>query len=233
MAALAAVFSTFACGATPAPKSGTFDIVAPVGVSLEPIPWESTSAGESVYLYPYATSDYNQGYSGAGVGYNLVQAQFCDGSINISDADAVSGDLGIRVANYSGQSRTFEACVMTLDFSTTSFNVYMPQFSFESMHNIYFWVARSGATYYAHTSRAAGYLTQHGPNMSAADAIAAGDEYLAAVPEPATVCLLGLGALVLLRKPPGRKTKLRHSKKGERGDSNPRPLDPQSSALTN
>ena len=232
MAALTAVLGGFTCGATTIPKSGTFDIVVPVGISFDPIPWESDSAGEIVYLYPYATSDYNQGYSGTGAGYNLVQAQFCDGNINITDADTVSGDLGIRVANYSGQSRTFEACVMTLNFSTTSFNIYMPKFSFESMYNIYFWVASSGATYYAHTSRAAGYLTQCGPNMSAADAIAAGDEYLAAVPEPTTVCLLGLGALVLLRKPPTRKTKLRHSSKGERRDSNPRPLDPQSSALT-
>jgi len=200
MAAFLAVFSGIACGVTVAPKSGTFDVVVPAGVSFEPVPWVSASAGEIVYLYAYATSDYTEGYSGAGVGYNLAHAQFRDSNIHISDGGGVSGDLGLRVANGSGQNCTFSACVMTLDFSTASFKVYMPEFTFESTHNIYFWVADNGSTYYAHTSRGSGYLTECGPNMSAAEAIAAGDEYLAVVPEPAVVLLLGLGSLVLRRK---------------------------------
>ena len=52
-----------------------------------------------------------------------------------------------------------------------------------------------------------------------------------AVPEPLTVCLLGLGAMALLRR--GQKINQLSYIKGERPDSNRRPLEPQSNALSN
>jgi hypothetical protein len=58
--------------------------------------------------------------------------------------------------------------------------------------NMFFWVAQSVATYYANFSKGAGF-----PDMSASVAMSAGNEYLASVPEPATVLLLGLGGVLL------------------------------------
>jgi len=121
--------------------------------------------------------------------------------INITDSDIVTGDLAIRVANSSGQTITFEPCTVTLNFAQSTFNLYLPEFTFQSMDNIYFWVSDNGATYYANTAKSPGQYIDYGPNMSAAAAIAAGDEYLAAaVPEPATLALLGLGGMFLCRK---------------------------------
>jgi hypothetical protein len=56
-------------------------------------------------------------------------------------------------------------------------------------------IPKSGATYYANSLKGVGF-----PDMSAAVAMSAGDEYLAGVSELATIGLLGLGALNLFRR---------------------------------
>jgi hypothetical protein len=57
-----------------------------------------------------------------------------------------------------------------------------------------FWVAESSATYDVNSLKGTGF-----PDMPASVAMS-GDEYLASVPEPATIGLSGLGALSLLRR---------------------------------
>jgi hypothetical protein len=103
---------------------------------------------------------------------------------------------------------------VTLDFTSGSFDVFLPEFQFTfrwrgdghdrtedpykpDVDPMYLWVAHNGATYYANSSKGCG-----APDMTAAQAMALGDTYLAAaaVPEPATLAILGLGALGLLRR---------------------------------
>ncbi len=175
------------------PKSGIFDTDGPSALSFDSIPWTSSNPYASVYLWPFATDDL---YTGAGSQYNLAQARFSSGSFAVTDYDEKNGDLGVRIGNYADGTQTFEACILTLDFiGKGSFDIYLPEFTFEINENIFFWVAESGATYYANSLKAAGY-----PDMSATIAMVAGDEYLARTPEPATVLLLGLGGLAMLRK---------------------------------
>jgi hypothetical protein len=172
------------------PKSGTFDIDGPSGLSFAPIPWVSPSLSQTAYLYPFASDDL---YSGLGSKYNLAAVQFLNGSIYVNDFAQKSGDLGIRIGNYSNSTQTFEATILTLDFiGDNSFDVYLPEFTFEQGDNIFFWVSETGASYYANSSLGPGY-----PDLSAAASIAAGDLYLARTPEPATLLLLGLGGLTL------------------------------------
>jgi hypothetical protein len=189
--AIMALCGSIANAATP--KSGTFDINGPSGLSVTPIPYVSTP---TVYLWPFATNDlYNTTpYSN----YNLAEVAFSSNSFTVTDSGGKSGDLGIRIGNYTGSTQTFAACVVALDFvGSGSFDIYLPEFTFETgaNENVFFWVSENGATYYANSSKGVGF-----PDMSAAVAMAAGDEYLGNVPEPATVLLLGLGSLALLRK---------------------------------
>jgi len=195
-AAIITACSNLAWAEVDIPASGTFDIVidpcSPAGVSFDPIPWTSPSLLESVYLWPFATDDL---YAGPGSNYNLAQAQFVNGSINITDFGTIEGDLGIRASNNSGDTQTFEPSVLTLDFVGDSLSVYLPEFTFGGGTNIFFWVAQSGATYYANSSKDVGF-----PDISATHVMAAGDEYLARTPEPATAVLFGLGTLLLRRR---------------------------------
>ena len=196
IAAMTAVCGDLAQAELDIPASGTFDIVTDPpdtpGLNFEPEPWVSPSLMASVYLWPFATDDL---FAGTGSNYHLALAQFQNGNINITDSGAIEGDLGIRVHNNTGDPQTFEPSVLTLDFVDESLDVYLPEFTFGKGTDMFFWVAESGFTYYANSSEGVGF-----PDLSAGHVMALDDEYLAGTPEPATIVLFGLGALVLRRR---------------------------------
>ena len=172
------------------PKSGVFDTDGLSGLNFDSVPWVCSNPYAYTYLWPFATNDL---YTGSGSKYNLAQARLSGGSFAVTDYGKKNGDLGIRIGNYTSGTQTFEDCILTLDFiGSGSFNIYLPEFTFKTNENIFFWVAESGATYYANSLKGVGY-----PDISATIAMAADDEYLARAPEPATILLLGLGGLVL------------------------------------
>ncbi len=173
------------------PESGAFNIDGPAGVSFDLIPWTSPISSLSTYLWPFAANDL---YSTTPYkNYNLAEVSFSHGSFTVGDSGEKSGNLGVRIGHNTTFTETFEACILTLDFvSGGSFDIYLPEFTVGTGKNMFFWVSQSGATYYANSLKGVGF-----PDMSAVTAMAAGDEYLAgAVPEPATILLLGLGGLI-------------------------------------
>jgi len=194
IAAITVACSDFAQAELDIPASGTFDIVidpcGPPGVSFDAIP----CTGSSVYLWPFASEDGS--YTPPYLNYNLAEVSFSSGSIIPTDKYEQTGDLGIRIANISGDNQTFNPSVLTLDFVEYSFDVYLPGFTIphDIWKSLFFWVAQSGATYYAHSST----VMSEDPDMSADVAMRAGNEYL--TPEPTTAALLSLGAVLLRRR---------------------------------
>lgn len=193
IAAMTAACGDLARAELDIPASGTFDIVIDPpdtpGISFDPIPY----TGSLVYMWPFASDDGS--YTSPFDKYNLAYVKFLSGSIDTLDYSEQEGDLGIRIDNVSGVTQTFEPSVLTLDFVDDGFDVYLPGFTFDNWNSMFFWVAQSGATYYANSSKDVGF-----PDMLAADAMAAGDEYLARTPEPTTAVLFGLGAFLLRRR---------------------------------
>jgi hypothetical protein len=188
VAVVAGVYVGHAQAALDIPASGTFDIDGDAGISFDTIPY----MGYAVYLYPFASDDgsYTTPYSE----YNLAEVRFEGGSISVTDEGPIEGYLGVRIANQF-TTQTFQPSILTLDLGEEAFDVYLPEFTFDNGDNMFFWVAQSGATYYASSSKDVGF-----PDISATHIMAAGDEYLARTPEPATVVLLALGAVLLRRR---------------------------------
>lgn len=195
IAAIIAVCSNFAWAELDIPASGTFDIVidppGTPGISFDNIPYK----GSSVNLWPFASVDGS--YTPPYLNYNLAEVSFSSGSIIPTDKYEQTGDLGIRVHNGSGAPQTFDPSVLTLDFVGGSFDVYLPGFTMpdDIWKSLFFWVAESGATYYAHSST----VISEEPDMSATQAML-DPQYLARTPEPATAMLFGLGVLLLGRR---------------------------------
>jgi hypothetical protein len=193
IAATTVACTGFAKAELDVPASGTFDIVIDppdtAGVSFDVLPY----TGSLVYMLPFASDDglYTSPYSE----YNLAYVTFLSGSIDTLDYSEQEGDLGVRVDNVSGATQTFVPSVLNLDFVDDSLDVFLPGFTFDNWNSVFFWVAESGATYYANSSKDVGF-----PDMSAAEAMTAGDQYLARTPEPTTAVLFGLGALLLRRR---------------------------------
>ena len=175
------------------PATGTFDIDGGLStfLSFDPEPWVSPSISLTAYLWPFASDDL---YGGGG-SYNLAQAKFSNGSILFSDYGEKTGDLGIRIFNSAGVTVTFDTTVLTLGLTSRDLDVYLPEFTFDVGENMFFWVSTAGATYYTTSSLGPGY-----PELSAADAMAAGDTYQAAIPEPTTILLLTLGGIYLRKR---------------------------------
>jgi hypothetical protein len=161
--------------------------------------------GSRVYVYPYATADHTEGYSGSGFDYNLAWGNFSNDSYSVTNYVAAEGDLAIRIHNWSGSEITIAETVVTLGLNIGSTDINLPEFTlpgyvstygYASMH---FWVAGDGSSYYANVTPE-GVGTYGGPTMSAGDSIAGGYIAAEAIPEPATMLLLGFGMLFLPRK---------------------------------
>jgi len=193
---------TARCDGNDVPINGTFNIdgAAADYLSFSPEPWDSPNPISTVWVVPFATEDL---YAGSGP-YNLAEAKFSNHSIALKDFDDPvyfgfrTGDLGIRIGNFSGSDVTFAESILTIEFLTGSFDVHLPEYTFvdDGLNPYtYFWVSQFGATYYANSSMSSGL-----PDMTAQQAMDEGDTYLAATPEPATIMLLGLGALALRKK---------------------------------
>lgn len=169
-------------------KSGTFDIDNTSTPTFDSIPF----SGSSMYVYPFAAEEGNF-YTGAGSLYNLGTLQLTNGSVDFTDSGEKTGDLGIRIFSAVAGVEIFQETILTLDLGDNLFDVFLPEFTIGSNQEMFFWVAQSGATYYATTSPGPGR-----PNMTAAAAIDEGN--LARVPEPVTLSLFGSGALILLHR---------------------------------
>ena len=193
MAVLLIGFNSTAWALLDVPKSGTFllDDTASSPVDFDPVPWVSPGPAYTAYMFPFASDDM---YSGMGIDYHLAQIAFSNGSYIVDHIAEKTGDMGIRIGNYSPTQATFAESTMTLHLTDEDFDIYLPEFTLDQMDNIFLWVAESGATYFANSAKGAGL-----PDIFADTAMNMGTEYLARVPEPSTILLLTLGGLMIRR----------------------------------
>lgn len=186
------------------PKTGTFalDENASPSVTFDPIPWTPAGSLGTVYLYPFASDDLYEKDEDPDthqlINDNLANVAFSNTGYSVNTITPKTGDLGIRIGNYSNADQAITETVMTLSFLNEDFDVYLPAFTVEKSQQIFFWVAESGSTYYANDPL--GFADS--PNIYAIDAMADPAYYLAreAIPEPATIILLSLGAVLIAKK---------------------------------
>ncbi len=176
------------------PKNGTFELdssaAPPITFDPYPLDYDEIALGDSIFMYSFAAN-------GSSISGNFGRAQFTDNEANITKLETQTGDLGIRVGNYVDGLVTFDPTVITLSLSgNEGFDVFLPALSLNNNENIYFWVAKTGSTYYANDLLVAGL-----PNVSATAAMAIPNYYRArAVPEPATIIMLSLGTMLIVKK---------------------------------
>ncbi|MCK5173778.1 MAG: PEP-CTERM sorting domain-containing protein [Planctomycetes bacterium] len=185
------------------PKTGTFtlDENASPTVDFDQIPWTPAGSLGAVYLYPFASDDLYEKDEDPDthqlINDNLASVAFSNVGYSVNSLASKTGDLGVRIGNYSNADQTLDATVMTLSFLNEDFDVYLPEFTIEKSQQMFFWVAESGSTYYANDPL--GFADK--PNIYAIDAMADPSTFLAReVPEPATIILLSLGAVLIVKK---------------------------------
>jgi hypothetical protein len=189
--------------AGPVPANGDYYInyITAAALLFNPVPWVSPPGINDAFITVYATDDFANVYAGAKPACHLTTVLFTNGEHNVLDIDykSVSGDLAIRFGKSNTLSDvTFKETIVTINFESGPMDVYLPEFTLTNLGDMHFWVASNGSTYFANVTDGEGSAGT--PNISAETSITV-DGRIAAVPEPVTIAMLGLGGLFLrLRK---------------------------------
>ena len=184
--------------AGPAPANGNYDInnITAAALLFNPDPWVSPSYAKTAFITVYATDDYENVYSGASNVCNLTTVAFVNGDLNVYDKGLVSGDLAIRFGKSTSSDFTFAETIVKINFAGGPMDVYLPEVTLTGSADMHLWVADNGNTYFANVTDGKGSLGV--PNISPQKSI--DDGHIAAIPEPATIAILGLGGFFLRRR---------------------------------
>jgi len=192
------------------PLSGDLDIISVnflAEVEFLPLPWVDSQAEGNVAMslyVPYIHPSDQQGdpvrtdHTVASVGFDSFGHTAYDGG-------SYNGALAIRVGNNTSGNITFAATVATFHFENAvgDVDIYLPEFTLAGGQIIHFWIAADGSSYFANSSHGAGGpdLWVNGESSGEVDVIISAEHIAAeAVPEPATLMLLGLGTVLLRKK---------------------------------